>query len=310
MSIQRETVEAVPEAPCDRKTLDPVDWDEFAAFGHRLIDDMTEHLRTIGERPVWQSMPPAVRERLDAPLPRAGAGRDAAYAEFLRDVLPYSVGNVHPRFWGWVIGTGSPSGMLYEMLTAAMNTNLVGFDQSAADVERQVVAWLVEMLGLPATTHGVLTTGTSTSTLVGLAVARHDRIGHDVRRLGLGPGAGRYTIYASAETHVSVTRAVEILGFGSQALRHVAVDADYRIDLAALRDSIRTDRMEGRAPLAIVGNAGSVKTGSVDDLSALADLAEEEGLVGHGRSGRMADGRTARGTVRDSGGRRDRVPDQ
>jgi glutamate/tyrosine decarboxylase-like PLP-dependent enzyme len=126
--------------------------------------------------------------------------------------------------------------------------------------------------------------------LVGLAVARHTQASFDVRRLGQGAAPRRMVLYASREVHSSIKKAAELLGLGSDALRLVPVDADYRMDLSALRDAIATDRRAGLHPFCVVGTAGTVNTGAIDDLSGLAALCEKEGLWLHvdGAFGAMA----------------------
>ena len=134
---------AEPCVPSPERTLDPADWDEFRALGHRMFDDMVDYLSTLRERPPWQPVPKGVRERLTTePLPRVGQDAAETYAQFRRDVLPYPTGNLHPRFWGWVRGTGTPLAMMAEMLAAGMNCHVAGMDQSAALVERQVIRGL------------------------------------------------------------------------------------------------------------------------------------------------------------------------
>ncbi|MFI5006896.1 MAG: pyridoxal phosphate-dependent decarboxylase family protein [Solirubrobacterales bacterium] len=271
-----------PEAPESKEeSLDPEDWTALRSLGHRMVDDVLEYLRTVRERPVWQSPPDDVRARQRKPAPREPEGADQAYRDFVRDVLPYPSGNIHPRFWGWVMGTGTPLTVLSEMLAAAVNPNVSGFDDGAVLVEEQVLAWLKELLGFPATGRGLLVTGGSMANFVGLAVARHAGAGFDVRRLGQGGAARGMTLYASRETHNSVGRAVELLGLGREALRLVPVDSDYRIDLRALAEAIAADRAAGQQPFAVVGNAGTVNTGATDDLGALADLCEREKLWLH-----------------------------
>jgi glutamate/tyrosine decarboxylase-like PLP-dependent enzyme len=263
------------------ESLDPGDWEELRRLGHRMVDDALEHLRTVRERPVWQSPPDAVRARLDEPLPRRGQGYEKTYRDFVEGVLPYPTGNIHPRFWGWVIGTGTPFTVLTEMLAATVNPNVSGFDDASSLVEDRVLAWFKEAMGFPATASGLLVSGGSMANLVGLAVARHAQAGFDVRREGQGAAPRRMVFYASVEAHSSVRKAAELLGLGSDALRLVPVDTDYRIDLSALRDAIESDRKAGFQPFCVVGTAGTVNTGATDDLDALADVCKKHGLWFH-----------------------------
>lgn len=262
------------------ETLDPKDWRAMRELGHRMIDDMMGWLETARERPVWRPVPPEVKERLREPLPREGQGAEAAYRAFRELVLPYPMGSYHPRFWGWVIGTGTPLAMLAEMLAAGMNSNLGGGEHAAGYVEEQVLSWCREMTGLPACASGLLVSGSSMGNLVGLAVARNARAGFDVRREGLA-GRPRLAVYASSEAHSSIQKAVELLGLGTDGLRKVPARADFTVDVDALRAMVAEDRAAGMRPVCIVGNAGTVNTGAVDDLAALADLAAREGLWFH-----------------------------
>ncbi|MGE5139688.1 MAG: pyridoxal phosphate-dependent decarboxylase family protein, partial [Rudaea sp.] len=168
-----------------------------------------------------------------------------------------------------------------EMLAAGLNPNLGGGDHVANYVERQVIDWCKEMVGYPMDASGLLVSGGSVANLLGLAVARNDRAGFDVRKQGLQGAARRMVLYASREAHSSIDKAVELMGLGLDALRSIPVNAEYQIDLQALERAIAEDRAAGHAPFCVVGNAGTVNTGAIDDLEALADLCAREGLWFH-----------------------------
>ncbi|HEV7591440.1 MAG TPA: pyridoxal-dependent decarboxylase [Longimicrobium sp.] len=262
-------------------TLDPPDWDEFRALAHRMVDDTIAHLSSLHEQPAWRQMPDDVRGSFAGPLPREGAGAEAAYRDFAERVRPYPNGNLHPRFWGWVQGNGTPLGMMAEMLAAALNPHLAGFDQAPALVEKQVIAWLAEMMGFPAGASGLLVTGGTMANVLGVAVARHAKAGFDVRAEGLQGGRPRMLLYGSGETHGWVKRCAELLGLGHASFRPIRVDGDDRVDVEAMRAAIRADRAAGHHPFCAIGTAGTVNTGATDDLRALAALCREEGLWFH-----------------------------
>lgn len=264
------------------ESLDPADWGELRALGHRMVDDMMDYLETVRDRPVWRPVPAETRAALDEPPPRGPTDPAVVYRQFREHVLPYPNGNIHPRFWGWVMGTGTPLAMLADMLASGMNAHLAGYDQSPALVERQVIRWMAELLGFPASASGLLVSGATMANLVGLAVARSDRAGFDVRAEGLQrPGAPRLVFYGSSETHSWARKSSELLGLGDSAFRRIPVDAAYEVEVAALRAAIGADRAAGHRPFCVIGNAGTVNTGATDDLPALAAICREEGLWLH-----------------------------
>ncbi len=260
--------------------LDPKDWTAFRALSHAALDDALDYLEGIRERPAWQEVPADVRARLASAMPQEGAPLESIYREFVRDILPYHSGNIHPRFFGWVQGSGTPTGVIAEMLAATMNSNVGGRNHGAVYVERAVIAWFLHLFGFPEGASGVMTVGTSASNVIAVLVARTRALGIGVRESGLA-GEARLVGYASSATHGCVRRAFEVAGLGSAALRVLPTDSQHRLDPSAVASAISRDRAEGMQPFMIVGNAGTVDVGAIDPLAALADLAEREGLWFH-----------------------------
>jgi glutamate/tyrosine decarboxylase-like PLP-dependent enzyme len=259
--------------------LDPSDWREIRDQGHRMLDDLFDHLETLREQPVWRPIPQGVRQRFRGAPPIAPTPLAEAHAAFMRDVLPYAGGNLHPGFMGWVQGAATPVGMLAEMLAGGLNANLGGRDHMPIEVEREVIGWMRQLLGFPEGSSGLLVTGASMANFIGVLVARQRVLGAAGRRQGA--DGARLVAYASSAAHGCVPRAMEMAGLGSDALRKIATTAEHRIDIAALRQAIAADRRAGARPFLLVGNAGTVDTGAVDDLAALADLAQAEELHFH-----------------------------
>jgi aromatic-L-amino-acid decarboxylase len=263
------------------ETLDPQNWDEMRALGHRMIDDLMDYLQTVRDRPVWQPIPGEVKNSLAEPVPTQPSRPEDVYEEFKKYIFPYPMGNIHPRFWGWVMGNGTPLGVLAELLAAGMNPNMGGGDHIPNYVESEVLNWCKEMMGFPAEASGLLVSGGSMANLVGLTVARNQRSGFDIRSVGLQDGQPRLVLYGSTEMHSSLQKAVELLGLGSSALRKIPVNGEYQIELDELRRTIQADRKAGLHPFCLVGNAGTVNTGALDDLQSLYEISRSEGLWLH-----------------------------
>lgn len=259
----------------DPASLDPEDWDDFRRAAHALLDACIDRLEGAEDAP-WQPVPEAVRQgyAIGAPLGSA----EALLGRFRDDVLPYGVGNTHPKFFGWVHGTGLASGLLSEMVAATVNANCGGRDHGAVYMERAVVDWARGVFGFADSASGLLVAGTSQATVIALAAARARALGPEVVARGM--GGVQLTAYAGAGVHNAAKKALALLGIGGDALRRIPDGSD-GIDTDVLREAIATDRAAGAVPFAVIGTAGSVDLGRFDDLEALADLAAEEGVWLH-----------------------------
>ncbi|MCX7113825.1 MAG: pyridoxal-dependent decarboxylase [Proteobacteria bacterium] len=262
-------------------TLDPENWDEFRAQGHRMLDDILDYLENIRKGPVWKPIPAQVRDSFREPLPEAETELADVHAAFMHSILPFVAGNTHPGFFGWVHGAGTPVGLLAEMLAAGLNANLGGRDQIPIEVERQVMRWACGLFGFPDSASGLLVTGTSMANLLAVLVARTARLGLDVRQQGVTANGSKLVAYASEAAHDCIGQALDISGFGRGALRTIPVGPDYRMNVDALKSVTEADRRLGLTPFLLVGTAGSVDVGAIDELDALATIARDTGLWFH-----------------------------
>lgn len=243
-------------------SLDPEDWDALRRTLHDAVDVVVDHMAGIRERPVWQPMPPAVRDLATETMPTGPSELGQVLADVREIMLPHGTGNLHPRFFGWVHGAGNAAGVMGELLAAAMNCNNGGRDHVGIYVERAVIAWSRAMMGFPADASGLLTTGTSVANLLALRCALTA-----ARRRRPDLPASAWTAYASTEAHSCILKAMRVMGFPDENLRLVPVDAAFRMDAGALEARIQADVAAGLSPFCIVGSAGTVNTGAIDPLA-------------------------------------------
>ena len=281
-----------------------IDRETLRRFAHAAVDLAVDHLAGISDGRVFTPMAPEERGRLlDARLPDDGRTPDAILDLFRDAVLPHPMGNGHPRFFGWVNSPPAPIGAVADLLAAAMNPSCAGGDHAAIYLERAAVRWLMDLVGFPTEgSMGLLVSGASVASIIALAAARHRiaaRHGWDVRDEGVQGARPRLRLYVSGETHSCLRKAAELLGLGASSVRTVPVDARFAMDVRALREAIAADRRAGDLPFCVAASAGTVGTGAIDPLAALADLCAEEGLWLHvdgayGGLGVLAKDQTAR----------------
>jgi glutamate/tyrosine decarboxylase-like PLP-dependent enzyme len=261
------------------ETLDPENWDEMRALGHRMLDDVMNCLENIRTQPFTFPSKEAI-DGILSPLTDEGEGEEKIYEVFLNHIMPHVHFHTKPIFWGVVAGTGSPYGVLTEMLASSTNHGLETV-VAGAYTHQQVIEWIKELLEYPKEAGGVLVSGGSEANFTCLAVARNAKAKKDMKTQGVYGQPERMTLYCSEETHHCLERSAELLGLGNDALRWLPTDDECRLKISSLRNAIKEDRKNNYHPFCIIGNAGTVNSGSFDDFRSIAEICKKEDLWFH-----------------------------
>lgn len=272
------------EAIANRTSPLAISSNEFRSAGHQLVDRIADFLDSLPTRPVTPGeSPSAIREALDAgrSLPREGTDPAQLLDHAATLLFDHSLFNAHPRFWGYVTSSAAPIGMLGDLLASSVNPNCGAWLLSpmASEIEAQTVRWIAEILGYPTDCGGLFVSGGNMANIVCFLAARAAKAGPDIRSKGA--GATRLRAYCSSETHTWIQKAADISGMGTDSIRWIPTDQEFRIDIEVLRARIREDVAAGDQPFIVIGNAGTVGTGAVDRLDALATLCREFDLWLH-----------------------------
>jgi aromatic-L-amino-acid decarboxylase len=256
--------------------------EEFRSLGHRVVDLLAERLAKVSEAPLRQPVPLELREQLMyEPLPQDATDPNQLIDRVVSDVLAYPMGNNNPRFFAWVNSPSAPLGWLADLLAAAHNASVAGGDHAATYVEHGLLNWLKTIMGYPMESMGLLVSGGSVANLIALGAMRHVKAEGDIRAKGFNAQTAPMVVYTSTQGHSCIQKAIEILGFGSEYLRKIPTDDDFRMDVSKLRAQIAADRAAGLRPVCVAASAGTVNTGAIDPLDELADLCAAEDLWFH-----------------------------
>jgi aromatic-L-amino-acid/L-tryptophan decarboxylase len=252
--------------------------DEFRQLGYRAVDMASTYLSELPGKPVFQRMREENRQAImNFAMPDAALSGEEILDLVSQHILAHTMGNGHPRFFGWVNSPPSPMAVITEILATAMNPSCAGGDHAAIYLEHCVIRWLMELIEFPGEgSGGLLVSGASAASITALAAARHACLlkhAVDVRRHGV--GAHGLRLYASNQTHSCIQKAVELLGLGADSIRWIEVNDAFQIRLDLLSSTIADDASQGFLPFCIVGNAGTVNTGAVDPLDGLAEIASQ-----------------------------------
>jgi len=262
-------------------TLPDFSPEAFEQMLARVAGMAVQYQKDLPKREAFRRPPEEVVRRFEmAPLPQEGLPAERVLDQIERDVLPYSLGIGHPRWWGYIRASPSPLGIAADLLATTMNNNCSGSAQIATYVEMTVMRWLAELIGYDPGSGGILLSGGSAANFVALAAMREAKL-PGTRIRGLVGAQCKPTVYVTHETHSCIRRAVEMLGLGSEALRLIPIDQQRRMDIGALESTIAKDRDLGCTPLCLVGTAGTVNNGAIDPLEEMHRVARRESLWFH-----------------------------
>ena len=259
---------------------------EFRKLGYQVVEHIAEYLCTLPDRPVTPNESPrTIREALGtASLPEHGTGAKPLLEEATRLLFEHSTFNGHPRFMAVITSSAAPIGALGDLLAAAVNPNVGAWFGApmGTEIEAQTIRWIAEMIGYPQDCGGLLVSGGNMGNFVGFLAARKAKAAWDLRASGMRGKDGRQMrVYTSSETHTWIHKATDMFGLGTDAIRWIPVDDQLRMDTTALRSQIQADIEAGDAPFLVIGTAGTVSTGAVDPLPAIAALCREYDLWFH-----------------------------
>ena len=239
--------------------------EDLRELAHKLVDDMFNYYEKLRSQPVWKEPTKEMKEKFLEPLPEKGSDLDTIYKDFKDYILPFNQGNIHPRYYSWIQGAGMPLGAIADFLASFLNANVSIGDHSARYIDSQVVEWSKTMFNFPKKSSGLLVSGSSMANLTAIIAAIN--VGKDEC-----PNNKKLIIYASKETHKCIHKAIQVTNVKALIIREVRVNNDFEIDCDLLEKKIKIDIKNDYVPYLLVGNFGTVNTGSIDSLDKLIEI--------------------------------------
>ena len=268
-----------------RKTPVEIESEDFRKAGHQLIDILAGFIETINERPVTTGETPDHIKTIlgDNPLPESSASLMELVSQTSDLLLNHSLLNGHPKFLGYITSSPTPIGALADLMVSVVNPNVGAniLSPMATAIEKQTVKWLAEFIGLPPGYGGVLVSGGNMANFTAFLAARTAKAPEKFKEDGLAKISAEMVMYCPKTTHTWIEKAAVLFGHGMNAIRWIPVDKDQKMITAALIKSIEDDLDHGKKPFLVVGTAGDVSTGAVDNLAATAEVCKKYDLWFH-----------------------------
>ena len=262
-----------------------MDKNEFKKIGHQLIDSIAEFFDTIANRPVTTGETPKQLQSIlgNNSLPEAGSPPSEIFENATTLLFEHSLLNGHPKFFGYITSAPAPAGVLAELLAAAVNPNVGAniLSPIATEIEKQTVKWLARFIGVDESYGGLLVSGGNMANFTAFLAARTEKGPKSIKEEGIANSSQKMTVYCAQTTHTWIEKAVILFGLGTNAIRWISTDAANIMDNTALENSIKKDKENGCHPLMVIGTAGDVSTGAVDDLKGIAAICKKYDLWFH-----------------------------
>lgn len=259
--------------------------DEFRKVGHHLVDTISDFYDSICEKPVTTGQSPKEIQTVlgNASLPETSTSVSELFSKTCDLLLNHSLLNGHPKFFGYITSSPTPVGALADLLAAAVNPNVGAniLSPMATAIERQTVKWLAEFIGVSPAYGGILVSGGNMANLTAFLAARTVKAPKSMKEDGLVNTPGEMVFYCSKTTHTWIEKAAVLFGHGLKAIRWIPTDADNKINTRILSQTINDDIKNGKKPFLVIGTAGDVSMGVVDNLSELAAICKSHNLWFH-----------------------------
>ncbi len=243
---------------------------------------ITDYFTQVAKNPLFEyTSASEFADRFNSELSLEGESLEKLMAD-CRSIFEATRHTGHPRFLGYIGSVSTPVGAFADLIASSLNPNVNSWRgaPAATELEKIVVSWLGSLIGYGENSLGFLTSGGSMANLNALVIAHRVKSPDRVSEIGLW-NLTPTMIYAGERAHFSISKAADIMGLGRNCVRTVSLDANFRLDISSLRQSIETDISKGFRPFCVVANAGSTSTGTVDPLAEIASIAEEYNLWFH-----------------------------
>jgi len=258
---------------------------EFRKIGYELIDTISDFFEEISEKPVTTSKSPKVLQNAlgDLSLPENGLPAEELLSSASKLLFENSLFNGHPKFFGFITSSAAPIGALADLLASSVNANVGGqiLSPIATEIEKQTIRWLSEFIGVSPNYGGVLVSGGNMANFTAFLAARTAKAPNSIKEEGLSMSSKQLVTYCSKSTHTWIDKAAILFGHGTKSIRWIPTDSSNKMNNQILEQTIKDDLKQGHQPFLVVGTAGDVSTGVIDNLEAIASICKEYNLWFH-----------------------------